>query len=78
VNGADHWTKERALAMSEPHEVDVVTGSFGYTGQYITRRLLFFYDPEIRRQNRLTDVAMLLAFSYLGAVFGIAALGAVR
>jgi hypothetical protein len=39
---------------------------------------LFFYDPEIRRQNRLVDVAILLAFSYLGAVFGIAALGAVR
>jgi hypothetical protein len=39
---------------------------------------LFFYDPEIRRQNRLADVAILLAFSYLGAVFGIAALGAVR
>ena len=26
--------------MSEPHELDVVTGAFGYTGKYITRRLL--------------------------------------
>jgi hypothetical protein len=39
---------------------------------------LFFYDPEIRRQNRFADVAILLAFSYLGAVFSIAALGVVR
>jgi hypothetical protein len=39
---------------------------------------LFFYDPEIRRQNRLGDVIFLLAFSYLGVVFGIAALGVVR
>jgi uncharacterized protein YbjT (DUF2867 family) len=26
--------------MSEPQELDVVTGAFGYTGKYITRRLL--------------------------------------
>lgn len=26
--------------MSEAHELDVVTGAFGYTGKYITRRLL--------------------------------------
>ena len=39
---------------------------------------LFFYDPEIRRQNRFGDVFFLLAFSYLGVVFGIAALGIVR
>lgn len=39
---------------------------------------LFFYDPEIRRQNRLGDVIFLLAFSYLGVVFSIAALGVVR
>jgi hypothetical protein len=39
---------------------------------------LFFYDPEIRRQNRLADVAFLLTFSYLGVVFGAAALGAFR
>jgi hypothetical protein len=39
---------------------------------------LFFYDPGIRRQNRLADVAFLLTFSYLGIVFGAAALGAFR
>jgi hypothetical protein len=39
---------------------------------------LFFYDPEIRRQNRLADVTILLAFSYLGVIFSIAALGVVR
>jgi hypothetical protein len=35
----------------------------------------FFYDPEIRKQNRLGDVIFLLAFSYLGVVFAVAALG---
>jgi hypothetical protein len=39
---------------------------------------LFFYDPDIRRQNRPADVAFLLTFSYLGIVFGAAALGAFR
>jgi hypothetical protein len=39
---------------------------------------LFFYDREMRKQNRLGDVLFLLAFSYLGAVFSIAALGVVR
>jgi hypothetical protein len=39
---------------------------------------LFFYDPEIRKQNRFGDVFFLLAFSYLGLVFGVAALGIVR
>lgn len=39
---------------------------------------LFFYDPGIRRQNRLGDAIFLLAISYLGVVFGIAALGVVR
>jgi hypothetical protein len=39
---------------------------------------LFVYDPEIRRQNRLGDSIFLLSFSYLGIVFGIAALGAGR
>ena len=39
---------------------------------------LFFYDPEIRRQNRLADVVFLLTFSYLGIVFGAAALGVFR
>ncbi len=36
---------------------------------------LFAYDPELRRQNRLGDVIFLAAFSYLGIVFGVAALG---
>jgi hypothetical protein len=39
---------------------------------------LFFYDPEIRKQNRFGDVIFLIAFSYLGAVFGVAALGVLR
>ena len=39
---------------------------------------LFFYDPEIRKQNRVGDVAFLLAFSYLGIVFAVAALGVMR
>jgi hypothetical protein len=39
---------------------------------------LFFYDPAIRRQNRLADVVFILAFSYLGVVFSIAALGSLQ
>jgi hypothetical protein len=39
---------------------------------------LFFYDPALRRQNRLGDVVFLLAFSYLGVVFAVAALGGMR
>ena len=39
---------------------------------------VFFYDPEVRRQNRLGDVVFLLAFSYLGIVFAVAALGIMR
>jgi hypothetical protein len=39
---------------------------------------LFFYDPEMRRQNRLADVTFLLTFSYLGIVFSAAALGVFR
>jgi hypothetical protein len=39
---------------------------------------VFFYDAEIRRQNRVGDIVFLLAFSYLGAVFSIAALGVLR
>jgi hypothetical protein len=39
---------------------------------------LFFYDPEIRKQNRMGDVIFLLAFSYLGVLFSIAALGIVQ
>ena len=36
---------------------------------------LFVYDPELRRQHRLGDVAMLLAISFIVVVFGAAALG---
>jgi len=39
---------------------------------------LFFYDREIRRQNRFGDVVFLLAFSYLGVLFAVAALGVAR
>ena len=39
---------------------------------------LFFYDPEIRRQNRFGDVLFLFFFSYLGVVFSAAALGVIR
>ena len=39
---------------------------------------LFFYDPEIRKQNRMGDVIFLHAFSYLGVLFSIAALGIVQ
>lgn len=36
---------------------------------------LFFYDAELRRQNRLGDVAMISALVFLVAVYGVAALG---
>ncbi|HLM81747.1 MAG TPA: hypothetical protein VK302_14165 [Terriglobales bacterium] len=36
---------------------------------------LFFYDSEVRRQNRVADVGFLLTFLLLGTVFGSAALG---
>jgi hypothetical protein len=36
---------------------------------------LFFYDSEVRRQNRVTDVGFLLIFLPLGTVFGSVALG---
>ena len=39
---------------------------------------LFFYDSELRRLNRFGDVVFLIAFSYLGVVFSVAALGVVR
>ena len=39
---------------------------------------LFFYDAKVRRQNRFGDVSFLLAFSYLGVIFAVAALGVVR
>jgi uncharacterized protein YbjT (DUF2867 family) len=33
-------TEGGSVAMSDMYELDVVTGAFGYTGKYITRRLL--------------------------------------
>jgi hypothetical protein len=39
---------------------------------------MFFYDPELRQQNRLGDVVFLAAFSYLGIVFAVAASGVMR
>jgi hypothetical protein len=36
---------------------------------------LFFYDSEVRRQNRVADVGFLLTFLLLGTVFGSVALG---
>jgi uncharacterized protein YbjT (DUF2867 family) len=40
VNVIEHSTDGVSLTRSEPRELDVVTGAFGYTGKYITRRLL--------------------------------------
>ena len=39
---------------------------------------LFFYDSELRRLNRFGDVVFLIAFSYVGVVFSVAALGVIR
>jgi hypothetical protein len=39
---------------------------------------IFLYDPELRKQNRMGDLIFLLAFSYLGVVFSVAALGVLR
>lgn len=39
---------------------------------------LFFYDRRVRREHRLGDVSFLLAASYLGLVFTLAALGRLR
>jgi hypothetical protein len=35
----------------------------------------FYYDAALRRANRLGDVACILAFTFLGVVYGIAAAG---
>jgi uncharacterized protein YbjT (DUF2867 family) len=40
VNAVEHSTEGNSLTMCEPQELDVVTGAFGYTGKYITQRLL--------------------------------------
>jgi hypothetical protein len=39
---------------------------------------LLFYDAKLRREHRLGDVSFLLAASYLGSVFTLAALGRLR
>ena len=39
---------------------------------------LFYYDAELRRQNRPLDTAYLLAVAFLAGVFGLSALGVVR
>jgi hypothetical protein len=36
---------------------------------------LFYYDKDLRRQNRLADVVFLLVFFYMGAVFAAATIG---
>jgi len=40
VNTVEHSIERTSMAISEPRELDVVTGAFGYTGKYITQRLL--------------------------------------
>ena len=35
----------------------------------------FYYDADLRRANRLGDIACIVAFSFLGVVYGIAAAG---
>ena len=39
---------------------------------------LFYYDKDLRRQNRLADVMFLLVFFYMGAVFSAVTLGGLR
>ena len=39
---------------------------------------LFYYDKDLRRQNRLADVIFLLAFFYMGAVFATATIGGLK
>ncbi len=39
---------------------------------------LFYYDKDLRRQNRLADVIFLLAFFYMGSVFAAATFGGLR
>ena len=40
MNAIEHSKDGVSLTRSEPRELDVVTGAFGYTGKYITQRLL--------------------------------------
>lgn len=39
---------------------------------------IFYYSPEIKRQNRFANAAFTLSFFYLGGVFSIAAIGAMK
>ncbi len=39
---------------------------------------LFYYDAELRKQNRLADAAFSLSALFLGSVFAVAALGLAR
>jgi len=39
---------------------------------------LFYYDADLRKQNRLADVAFSLSALFLGSVFAVAALGLAR
>src|ERR1051325_9477838 len=36
---------------------------------------VFYYDPQLKRQNRFFDVGFTLSFFYLGVVFALAVLG---
>ena len=39
---------------------------------------LFYYDPNLRRANRLADMVFILCFVYLASIFSIATLGMVK
>ncbi len=39
---------------------------------------LFYYDSDLRKQNRFADAVFLLAFFYLGGLFAAAALGVLK
>ncbi len=39
---------------------------------------LFYYDADLRKQNRLADAAFSLSALFLGSVFAVAALGLAR
>ena len=67
------FAPELAGASRLGHYLSVVMAAFWLPRVPIQ---LFFYDPIIRRQNRLADVTFTLAFSYLGVVFSLAALRA--
>ena len=39
---------------------------------------LFYYDAELRKEDRVADVAFSLSVLFLGSVFAVAALGLAR